>query len=347
MKRKTKGSTKKARLLAWKRRGSVCIGGYAGCKNLGDDAILLGYLSSLSYDQRQRVTVLSGSPREDRRRFLVRCVGRKNPFSVALAMLRSERFLCGGGSLLQNRSGRLSLLYYLALLRMARLFGCRTELFSSGIGPIIGEKNERRVARELAECERIEVRDAESYRYLRSLGIEEMRLAMSPDAALRLALPPPSRLRYLRHELGMGQSEDYFCLALTRPREHSEILLQTVSAALGIFLKKHRLTPIFLVFDRREDVEFQTRIAKRIGGRVVIPRDAGEAMAWLSDARLLVGMRLHAILFARMTATPCIGISPSPSEPKLKSICRTAGEPCFSPDHLSTVLLLSNMEEVL
>ena len=347
MKKQTEKHMKSTPAVARRRRGSVCIGGYAGCKNLGDDAILLGYLSSLSYDQRRRITVLSGSPREDRRRFLVRCVGRKNPFSVALAMIRSERFLCGGGSLLQNRSGNLSLLYYLALLRMARLLGCRTELVSSGIGPITGERNERRVARELGKCERIEVRDAESYRYLRSLGIEETRLALLPDAALRLVPPPPSRLRYLRHELGMGQSEDYFCLALTRPREHAEILLQTVSAALRIFLKKHRLTPIFLIFDRREDVEFQARIAKRVGGHVVTPRDAWEAMAWLSDARLLVGMRLHAILFARMTATPCIGISPSPCEPKLKSICRTAGETCFSPDHLSTVGLLSKMEGVL
>ncbi len=336
-----------AREVSDKRKGRICIGGYAGCGNLGDDAILLGYLRSLSYAERRRVTVLSGSPREDSRRFLVRCVGRKNPFSVLLAMLRSERFLCGGGSLLQNRSGRLSLLYYLSLLRLARICGCRTELISSGIGPITGEKNERRVAKELSHCERIGLRDAESYRYLRSLGIEEKKLTILPDLALRLDPPPPSRLTYLRHEKGMGEKGSYFCLALTKPREHPEIFLRTVSAAIRIFVKKYGLTPMFLVFDRREDRNFEGRIAKRVGGDVIFPRDATEAIAWLSGAEFLVGMRLHAILFSRMTATPCIGISPAPNEPKLRAFCRTAGEPCFSPDRLSTVALLAEMEKVL
>jgi polysaccharide pyruvyl transferase CsaB len=274
-------------------------------------------------------------------------VGRKNPFSVLFAMLRSERFLCGGGSLLQNRSGKLSLLYYLFLLRLARLCGCKTELLSSGIGPIIGEKNKRRVAKELSHCERIALRDARSYRYLRSLGVEEEKLTILPDLALRLEQPPPSRLMYLLHETGMEQNAAYFCLALTKPKEASEVFLRTVSSAIRIFTKQYRMTPIFLVFDRNEDKIFQARIAKKTGGRVLCPRDVSEALAWLSGAKFLIGMRLHAILFSRMTSTPCIGISPAPNEPKLKAFCRTAGESCFSPDRLSTVALLSEMEKVL
>ena len=117
---------KRARSWALRGRGgyegSVCIGGYAGCGNLGDDAILQGYLEKRAADgTRGRVTVLAGHPRRSSRRFGVRCVGRKNPIAVLWALLSSESLLCGGGSLLQNATGDLSLYYYLALVRCAVL----------------------------------------------------------------------------------------------------------------------------------------------------------------------------------------------------------------------------------
>ena len=81
------------------RKYDLCIGGYAGCGNLGDDAILEGYLASLSAEQRKfRTVILTGRPRRDGRRFGVRCVGRKNLFSIFRCFLQSKVFVCGGGS---------------------------------------------------------------------------------------------------------------------------------------------------------------------------------------------------------------------------------------------------------
>ena len=114
------------------RRFDPSIGGYAGSGNMGDDAILQGYLEGLTAEEKRRTVVLSGSPRWDGRRFGVRCVGRMRILSVALCMLRSDAFFLGGGSLLQNGTGNLSLLYYLGLLRLARFCSCKTEILAGG-----------------------------------------------------------------------------------------------------------------------------------------------------------------------------------------------------------------------
>ena len=183
------------------RKYDVCIGGYAGCGNIGDDAILEGYLGGLSAEQRrQRTVVLSGSPRWDGRRFGVRCVGRKNPFSVMACLLQSKVFVCGGGSLLQNATGNPSLFYYLGLLWLARLCGCKTRLMSSGIGPVRGKIAERLVIWTLKGCEKIEVRDRVSERFLLDRGLGREKIQLVSDFAGRLEPPPPSRVVFIKRE---------------------------------------------------------------------------------------------------------------------------------------------------
>lgn len=323
-----------------------CIGGYAGCKNMGDDAILEGMLLGASVEERSRIILFSGSPRRDARRFGVRCVHRRNPFAIALALLRSHTFLCGGGSLLQNATGTLSLVYYLALLRLADRLGCEVRLLSAGIGPLHGERARRWVASTLSVCDRIEVRDRDSLLLLSSLGIPTGRIMLTSDPAFRLDLPPKTRLAYLKQEAGLGEGEGYFCVVVREAERGAQDLTESLIAAIRIVARKSGRTPIYLIFDEKNDREITERAARLTGGRIPRLREARDALAWLDGGDFLIGMRLHALIFAIIAETRAIGVSPSESEPKLRALCRERGIPHFSPKTLTIPTLVDKIERL-
>ena len=327
----------------------ICIGGYAGCGNIGDDAILQGYLRRLEQekgtDALKGITVLSGSPKWDSKRFGVRCISRKNPFSVLRAFLRSERFLCGGGSLLQNATGNLSLLYYLTLLQTARICGCKTELLAAGIGPLTSQLARRQTAAVLNRCTHVDLRDMDSYRMLISMGVRRELMSVSPDPAFFMPMPPPSRLPFLLNEAGIPSTDRYFCVALLGTLAENASLRRTVTAALRLFSRRHELLPIFVLFDRFRDISPTLHMCRELRGTVVHLREASDALALFSGSEFLLGMRLHALIFSTVAQIPAIGLGAA--DPKLGSFCRSAGIPFLNAPELNVVSLVDALEALL
>lgn len=324
--------------------GRICIGGYAGCGNLGDDAILQGVLEKLPHPD--NTVVLSGDPRRDSKRFGVRCVHRRDPVSVTRALLSSERFLCGGGSLLQNETGNLSLLYYLSLIALSLKCECKTELLAAGIGPLRGELAIRRTVSLLNRCNAIELRDGDSLSLLTRLGVNPNLLSLVPDPAFSLPIPPPSRLPFLLCEAGIPSDTPYFCVAVRSADEHAPYLLPRLTVTLRWIRQTRGAIPVFLPFDTCADLSVTNRLAADTQGKVARIREASDALAWLGGAQFSIGMRLHALIFSVMAKIPTVGISPSEREPKLLSFCRTHAIPHFSPSTLSIPALVDKIKHL-
>ena len=162
----------------------LLVGGYFGCGNLGDDAILLGLLQLLREQAPEiRVSVLSGDLRATRALCHVDAYRRKSPLALLRAFLSADAFLLGGGSLLQNRTGRLSLAYYLGLLRLSRLLKKPAALFAAGIGPLLGEADQRKTCLALSSLSHVGLRDPLSLSLLRSLGLSSSLLSLGSDPA--------------------------------------------------------------------------------------------------------------------------------------------------------------------
>ena len=167
----------------------LLVGGYFGCGNLGDDAILLGLLSLLrELAPEMRVSVLSGDPRATRALCHVDAYRRKSPLALLRAFLHADAFLLGGGSLLQNRTGRLSLAYYLGLLRLSHFLKKPTALFAAGIGPLLGETDRQKTRLVLSALFHVGLRDPLSLSALRSLGLPASLLSLGSDPAF--FIPP-------------------------------------------------------------------------------------------------------------------------------------------------------------
>lgn len=333
--------------LPVKPRIRLTVGGYFGCGNTGDDAILLGFLSELRrIAPAIEVVALTASPRKNRRRFGVHCVNRRNPIAVRFALARSHLFLCGGGSLLQNVTSNRSLTYYLGLLRLAVRLRKIAVLYAAGIGPLIGKRARRRVTRALSRCCYISLRDRESFRLLTAIGVDAGKLHLSADPALLMPLPPKGRGLAILQAHGVPTKPRYLCVVL-RGGASGALTRDRILAAVRMVCRRHGLFPLFPVFDRTHDVHDTTAAVARVGGKAIFLRETADATAVLSLCDAAVTMRLHALILATAAGTPTVGISADGRDGKISAFAKSAGQDHLSPDGLTVAALVELLESAL
>ncbi len=329
------------------KRATLAIGGYFGCGNLGDDAILQGVLQGLSdLSPDIRVICLSGDARGDRKRLGVRAVGRKNPFAVALALLRSDLFLCGGGSLLQNATGDRSLLYYLSLLRLSRRLGTKPILFAAGIGPIYTDAMQKAVRTTLTLCPYISLREPDSKDLLEGLGLDPARLHLGADPAFLLPMPPPQRTSALLWAHGIAPSTPYLCIVLKGGRAQEDVR-RLVLAAARVLCHRHALLPILLVFDAKQDKKATHAAQKTLHGCKIHLSEAADAKAVLAGAAVTLSMRLHALILATAVRTPALGIPSDPDDGKIASFARLSAQDHIAYEQLTVAAIVEAAEDAM
>ena len=326
-------------------RATVVVGGYFGCGNLGDDAILQAFIEyTRQHYPNMRILALTKHPKRDSRRFGVRCVRRKNPFAIAMAFLKADAFLCGGGSLLQNLTGNLSLYYYLCMLRFATLCKTTPILYAAGIGPLQGKTTQRLTQKTLSKSPYVSLRDRESLRFLQSLGIDSGKLHLGADVAL--LLPPPSifRTHALLKRIDVVQNRRYICISL-KAGKHTAESGCTVIAALRIFCREEDILPVFLPLDK-SDIAINTDAAKALGGRLFLADEPNDVTAILRGAIFLVSMRLHGLILATTVSLPSVGI-PTANDEKIPSFARLAAQESIPPEKLSVPFLAEIFQKLL
>ena len=146
----------------------VLISGYIGFDNFGDEAIfkaLSSHLINLGY----KVNVLSNKKYENIKSY--------KRLSILGAILDSDVVISGGGSLLQNKTSNFSLLYYLSIIFLAKLFFKKVIIFAQGIEPIKGVFFEWLTKIALKICDFISTRDERSTELLKTWKIKAYTLS--------------------------------------------------------------------------------------------------------------------------------------------------------------------------
>ncbi len=325
------------------RRGDVIISGYYGFGNIGDDSLLACILDSLrAEDPDLRVTVLAKSPRRMRERFAVRCIGRMNLPAIAAEMRHARLLISGGGSLLQDNTSTKSLLYYLSIIGLARRVGLPVMLYANGIGPLYRPANRRRAAAALKRIDRITLRDPASMDELEALGVgADDRVTLTADPAFTLTPAPASRIDAILARTDYRRDRRYFAVSLRAwhmlgaadgmlgEREFEEEVARTVeliSTATGML-------PIYIPMQAELDEPICRRLLARapVGSLLLTELTAPELCGLLGRVSLVVGMRLHMLIYATHMHIPAIGIS---YDPKVDAFLAYAGQPApIIPDH--------------
>lgn len=294
----------------------LVISGYYGFGNAGDEAVLAAMLGALRPRlPTARITVLSAHPQHTRRVHNVHSIPRTG-LGVVRALAGTDLFLSGGGSLIQDQTSARSAVYYLGLLALAEVLARRTMVFAQGIGPL-----RRGWVRALARfvlnrVHLITVRDEDSLRTLRELGVRRTaHLVADPVFALDAA--PEDHVRDLVGARGRGPR---LGLAL-RPWGGDTYVAAVVDAVQGAHTVLGGSVLAF-AFHPDRDLPVARAVADAVGAQVVADLPPREMMAAVGTVDVLVGVRLHALICAVATGVAPVGLS---YDPKVDALFRRIG----------------------
>lgn len=301
----------------------VVISGYYGFDNLGDEAVLTATAAALRMRRPGvEIAVLSGAPHATARDHGVEGIPRARPGDLVRVLRGCDLFLSGGGSLFQDATSWRSPWYYLGVLGLARRLARRTAVYAQGIGPLRGRAVRSAARRLLNGVDLITLRDPDSLAVLASLGVDRPPAVLTGDPALLLT--PHRSPRVLAEQSRWGEGGH----AGLAPRSWgSDSWCDVVSAAARDVAERHGVRWICLAMHRPWDLDLAERMATQIGlgARVVRePVGPGEMLALIGSLRFVVGMRLHALIFAATQGVPLVALT---YDPKVTAFVRELGEP--------------------
>jgi polysaccharide pyruvyl transferase CsaB len=263
--------------------------------------------------------VLSGDPGATAAAHGVEAIDRIDARSILRAMRRVRLFLSGGGSLLQDATSARSALYYLGVLWVAAALVPRTMIYASGIGPLRRAPIRVLAGRLLGRLDAVSVRDMESFALVRALAPRATPV-LAADPAVLLRAAPPERADELLAALGLGSGPILgVCVRPWGGNAFAEPLGRALRQAAG----RLSATVVMLPFHPVLDLPLSRTLAASAGGVVVEqPLSPGDALSLIGRMRVLVGLRLHALLFAAVAGTPPVGLA---YDPKVTALLRELG----------------------
>lgn len=312
------------RLISQKR---VLISGYYGFNNAGDEAVLAAMLQQLrSACPEWHPVVLSADPAATSRLHGVEAADRWKLGEVVRAIRRCDLFISGGGSLFQDATSRTNLLYYLGLIWLARLFGKPVFVYAQGVGPLQGRGSRFLVGATLRRVQGITVRDEESAALLASLGLNSVTVTADPVLALEARdLADFKKAQEVLHRLGIERGNSPLAVLSLRelPRRFSRYQDRLEQAAAGLIkaLRERGWQVVLLPLQWPQDWELCRRLHTQLPQE---PLSLPVLLGLIGFADLVVGMRLHALIFAALVSRPLAGIV---YDPKVAAFLRELDAP--------------------
>ncbi len=303
----------------------VLLSGYYGFDNLGDDALLQIIVSQLK-TRYPHVTIdaLSAKPEITAHELGIEATPRWDQGAIRDAIGRADVVISGGGGLLQNASSLKSLLYYAGIVRLAIRAEKKTMVFAQSIGPLDfwGKQTVRECCRGL---------DAATVRDERS---RELFAPLVPSTTVeRTADPvflydPPETPPDLR-AAGLGDESDPLVIVCVRKTVQQNEGVAAIAAAVDRLSDKYGARVAFVPFGGTPDAEASTLIIRKCTSKpVLVALDSLDTVAAaIGRAKLVIGVRLHALILAVRLGVPFLAI---PYDPKVTGLLEDVRYPLES-----------------
>ncbi|WKA57839.1 polysaccharide pyruvyl transferase CsaB [Planococcus shenhongbingii] len=299
----------------------IVLSGYYGFDNVGDEAILYAITQSLKeYYPKIEIVVLSNKPEKTAATYGVESVNRWNIAEVAKAIKAADGLISGGGSLLQDETGRKSIPYYSGVMKIAQFLRKPVFVYAQGMGPVTSRINKMIMKKTLQAAKLLTVRDESSKQLLKEIGIKQQ-IQIVPDPVMGLDASN-FHSGWLDHKQFSGR------VITVSIRDWTEDLsyLEKVAEALDQLSKKgHNI--VLVPMHGKHDLKTSERVTNMMIEEVhIFPYDHSiqEKMAVIKESDVLLGMRLHALIFASVGLTPFIALS---YDPKIDSFASIVDQP--------------------
>lgn len=298
----------------------IVLSGYYGFDNVGDEAILFAIIQSLKkYHPDVNLTVLSNNPEKTALTYQVDAVNRWNINEVRKALKYSDCLISGGGSLLQDETGMKSISYYSGVMKIAQFLKVPVFIYAQGMGPVKRHINRKIMKHVLQASEIITVRDKHSKKFLESIGVTK---------SIQLVPDPVMGIDASNFSSGLAKPTDpnkrVISVSIRNWAEDLSYLKKVAEALDQLADNGHEI--LMVPMHGKYDHETSANVASMMNNAVeIFPHDSSieEKMAAVKESDVLLGMRLHALIFASVGNTPFVALS---YDPKIDSFAEIVGQ---------------------
>ena len=295
---------------------NILISGYYGFDNIGDESILRTLIMSLREKIPDcRLTVLSHNPASTREKYGVEAVERMSPGAILRAVRQCDMLISGGGSLLQDVTSSKSIHYYLFIIRLAKLLGKKVFIYSQGIGPIDHAFNRRATARALKKADGIVVRDERSAKLLEQIGLPQERIVITADPVIRMKRPDRTVGREILARAGIKKDGRLTVGWAIREKNRDSTFVREITECIRWLRENYDAESVLIPFHYEEDREVCSVIAERTNGAAKCLSEkylSEDMLSIIGNMDVLVGVRLHSMIYAAIMGVPIIGVSYDP-----------------------------------
>ena len=344
---------------------TILISGYYGFGNTGDEAVLAAMISDLqSACPGVDICVISGDPAETQKQHQVKAVPIDDLQTMVSEVKRSDLAIIGGGGLFHDYWGvdlsailtdqHHGLALYSSLALLTGLLNKPLMIYGVGVGPLQTEQG-KQITRAVFETARTAtVRDHESKVVLCDLGLDPDKITVTADPSFRWL----ARNHHSPVSPQISAPEPYLGIALRNwnlgPASHA--WEGQVADAVDDYLELYEGSVVFIPFQVGEDrlsndLEIANRIHRQLRNReraVVLNPDLspGAISSVISACDVLLGMRLHSIIFAALNEVPVVGLG---YDPKIFRTMRQLGieEYALPLEQLNRQVLLARLEKAV
>lgn len=300
----------------------IVLSGYYGFDNVGDDAILLSIIQGLKKWQHDiEITVLSNNPSATEQTYGVKAVNRWKMKEIHQLLKTADGLISGGGSLMQDQTGMKTIHYYAGVIQIAKWLKKPVFVYAQGMGPINHTLSKFIVRKTFNKVDQITIRDKASQTLLTEIGVrKEAKIVPDPVMGLNGG---DFHCEWLEHE--SLTAESYISVSV-RDWPSTIAYKEKIAHSLDQLVRQGEQI-VFLPMHGEHDFKTSQEVAALMQEKSLIaPSDLSieEKIAVIGQSQLLIGMRLHSLIFSAIYATPFIAIS---YDPKIDAFADIVDQP--------------------
>lgn len=309
-------------------RSKMVIQCCSGIKNSGDEAILKTLL--WQYGEEYDIAVISKNPQYTSKihESVKTCESHR---SCCNAVKNCDVFVLGGGGLLQDETTVYNVAVWLRYLARAIRLGKTTVIYANSIGPLNWRINRWLVKKYLSKVDLITLRDEASAELLKQMGVRS-KIAVTADVVFSF---PEAGKEQGKINADDREGDGYICMALRHWYDIHPLIPVSICNKLHIRSKKNKKLYKKYIQIMAETTKYINDIWKKkvvfvsflYGRDGAVARDilslAGknnneiiedeymdpkETINIIRHADMLIGMRLHSIIYAICTSTPVLPV---------------------------------------
>ncbi len=312
-------------------RKHIIVCGNYGASNLGDDAILAGLIKLVASSwPHNEIAVMSRTPRKTAADFGVKGLvffpaGFRSFFKfwflpagwiTLKSVRRADLVVLGGGGLFSDEKKRAVWIWFIQFLYFW-ILRKPVVCLAQSVGPLNSSWAQKLTRFVFSRSKLVTVRDRQSKTLLEKLGIKNIRVLADPAFAIG----------YNSDSSVSRQKQIVLTLRDWVRGDQPKINLELARLIDDIWIKFH-LRTIFIPFqneiedDKNRYKELASLLTNPEAMQLKIVQDFSQAIEVIGRSEMIIGMRLHSIIFSVLAGTPFVALSYSK---KVRDFVETIG----------------------